>query len=58
MVGQEGIGFVGHSVVDAMVLERDECSLSMWKYSLFFALTVVSRHSQVSEAVSELVARH
>lgn len=45
-----------HFVVVAKVLERGECSLSVWKYSQVFAVIVESRHSQVSEAVSELVA--
>lgn len=43
-------------MVVAKVLERGECSLSVWKYSQVFAVIVESRHSQVSEAVSELVA--
>lgn len=42
-----------HFVVVAKVLERGECSLSVWKYSQVFAVIVESRHSQ---AVSELVA--
>jgi len=51
-----GSGFVGHFEVDAKVLERVECSPLMLQYSQVFAVTVVPRHSQVFEVVSELEA--
>lgn len=58
MVGVEESGFLGHFVVDAKVLEKDECSPLMWKNSQVFAVTVVPRHSQVSEALSEVKAMY
>lgn len=58
MVGVEGFGFVEHFVVDAKVLERDVCSPLTWKHSQVSAVTVVPRHSQVSEALSELKAMY
>lgn len=58
MVEVERSGFVGHFVVDAKVLVRDECSPLTWKHSQAFAVTVVPRHSQVSEAESELKAMY
>lgn len=58
MAGVEGFGFVGHFVVDSMVLERDECSQLTWKHSQVFAVNVVPRHSQLPEAVSELKAMY
>lgn len=54
MVGAEGSDFV----VAAKVLERDVCSPLTWKHSQGFAVTVVPRHSPVSEAVSELKAMY
>lgn len=43
MVEAEGSGFVGHFVVAAKVLERDECSPLMWKHSQVFVVTVVPK---------------
>lgn len=51
-----GSGFVGHFEVDAKVLGRVECSSLMLQYSQVFAVTVVPRHSQVSEVVFDLEA--
>ena len=53
-VERVGCGFVGHFVVQAMVLEKDECSPLTWKHSQVFAVTLVPN---VSEAESELEAR-
>lgn len=49
---------MGHLEVDAKVLERDECSPLTWKHSQVFVVTVVTRHSQVSETLSELEAMY
>lgn len=58
MVGVEGPGFVAHFAVDAKVLEMDLCSPLTWKHSQVFAVTVVPKYSQVSEAVPELKAMY
>ena len=54
--GVEGVGcgFVGHFVVEAKVLEKDECSPLTWKHLQVFAVTLVPN---VSEAESELEAK-
>lgn len=49
---------MGHLEVDAKVLERDECSPLMWKYSQVIAVNVVPRQSQLPETVSELKAMY
>lgn len=58
MVESEGSGFVGDFVVDAKVLERDECSPLTWKHSQGFVVTVAPRHSQGSEVVPEVEAMY
>lgn len=49
---------MGHFVAAAKVLERVECSLLMSRHSQVFAVTLVTRYSQVFGAVSELVAMY
>lgn len=49
---------MGHLEVDAKVLERDECSPLMWKYSQGIAVNVVTRRSQLAETASELKAMY
>lgn len=58
MVVKEESGFVGDFVAAAKVLERVECSLLMLRHSQVFAVTVVTRYSQVFEAVSEVEAMY
>lgn len=58
MVGLEEFGFVGHFLMDAKVLETDECSPLTWKHSQVLSVNVVPRHSQLPEVVSELKAMY
>lgn len=58
MVGVEGFDFVGRLVVDAKALERGLCSPLTRTHPRVFAVVVVPRHTQVSDALFELKAMY